>query len=230
MQSLLVRLALWYAILAAIPAMAAWQELPPLRKVVDNYIAARTAELPGKTEVAVGAIDQRLRLPRCENLKAFLPPGTRLWGNSTVGIRCIGPSPWSIYVPVSVKVIAPVVVSTRPLAQGRVLTRDDFALQNQDITRLPAGIISDPAQALGKTITSSIPSGYPLLIEMLRAQTVILRGQTVKVITRGPGFKVSTEGKALANASAGQVVPVRTQSGQVINGIAKPEGVVEIAF
>lgn len=226
----LLRLAWLYLLVAALPAAAAWQQLPPLRKAVEDFVASRAGTLPGKANITVGTIDSRLRLPRCDNLEAFLPPGARLWGNSTVGLRCLAPSPWSIYVQVNVKVMAPVVVSSRPLAQGRTLTRGDLALQEKDITRLPAGTLSDPTQALGKTISSSIPANFPLRPDMLRAREVIKRGQMVKVITRGPGFRVSTEGKALANAGAGEAVSVRTPSGQVISGVAQPDGAVEVAY
>jgi flagella basal body P-ring formation protein FlgA len=41
---------------------------------------------------------------------------------------------------------------------------------------------------------------------------------------------VSSEGKALNNASDGQVVQVRAASGQTISGIARPGGMVEVSY
>ena len=59
-----------------------------------------------------------------------------------------------------------------------------------------------------------------------RAITLVKAGQTVTLLAGGPGFKISHEGRALANASDGQSVQVRTPSGQVVTGQATPEGIV----
>jgi flagella basal body P-ring formation protein FlgA len=50
------------------------------------------------------------------------------------------------------------------------------------------------------------------------------------VVSRGPGFLVTAEGKAVANAADGQVAQARLTSGQTLSGIARSGGVVEIAY
>ncbi|MGH8670660.1 MAG: flagella basal body P-ring formation protein FlgA, partial [Burkholderiales bacterium] len=44
------------------------------------------------------------------------------------------------------------------------------------------------------------------------------------------GFSVKGEGKAMGNAAQGEVVQVRVQSGEVINGVAKADGTVDVDF
>ena len=53
--------------------------------------------------------------------------------------------------------------------------------------------------------------------------------EDVKTISSGAGFSVSSDGKALNNAAEGQVVQVRTNTGQTVSGIARPGGIVEIS-
>jgi flagella basal body P-ring formation protein FlgA len=65
---------------------------------------------------------------------------------------------------------------------------------------------------------------------MLQQSLVVQQGQSVKVVSRGAGFQVANEGKALNNAAAGQVAQVRLGSGQVVSGIARASGVVEINY
>jgi flagella basal body P-ring formation protein FlgA len=65
---------------------------------------------------------------------------------------------------------------------------------------------------------------------MLRQPNIVQQNQTVKVVSRGPGFQVTNEGRALNNAQEGQVVQVRLGNGQVVSGLAKAGGVVEIGF
>jgi flagella basal body P-ring formation protein FlgA len=58
---------------------------------------------------------------------------------------------------------------------------------------------------------------------------VVRQGQTVKTVSRGAGFSVSSEGRALHNAQEGQIVQVRTPSGQTVSGIARSGGIVEMS-
>ncbi len=200
-----------------------------LKKTVESFLSAQLAGQPG-ADFALGGIDPRLRLPRCAKAQAFVPAGSKLWGNTTVGVRCDAPAAWSIYVPVTVKVTAGTVVSVRPLSQGQVLSAADVALRSQDLTQLPPGTLTDPAEAVGKTLVSPLPAGYPLRADMLKAPMAVFQGQNVRLTAKGPGFTVSSEGKAMGNAADGQPVQVRTPSGQVVKGIARSGGVVEIPF
>jgi flagella basal body P-ring formation protein FlgA len=52
----------------------------------------------------------------------------------------------------------------------------------------------------------------------------------VRVVSGGAGFRVSAEARAVAAASEGQIVQVRTAGGQQVSGVAKAGGLVEVAF
>lgn len=211
-------------------ATAASEDSTSLRKIAETFVARQVAEFPGQATVTVGAIDTRLRLPKCSHAEGFLPPGIRLWGNATIGIRCQEPSAWTIYVPVTVRVTGPVVTTVRPLAQGHVLTHGDIAVQPVDLTQLPAGVIAAIDQAIGKSLSSGVPAGQALRADLLRSPQVVKTGQTVRIVAQGGDFQVSAEGKALNNASPGQSLSVRTPGGKVVSGIVKADGSVEVAF
>lgn len=226
----LMLLCLFPGIAVAVSGAATTQDIGVIRKVVDSFVRQNTAELPGQVTLSLGAIDPRLQLPACEQPEVFLPAGSRLWGNTTVGVRCTSTTPWTIYVPVSVKIMAQVAVAARPLSAGQIISAADVLLQSNDLSQLPPGIILDPALVIGKNLVNGTASGHAFRSDMLRAPQVIQQGQTVKLVAKGSNFQVSSEGKALGNATLGQVVSVRTQSGQVINGIAQQNGVVEVNF
>lgn len=219
-----------YAALFSAAAMAADEDSVSLRKIAETFVARQVSELPGHVSVTVGAIDTRLRLPKCAHAEGFLPPGIRLWGNATIGIRCQEPSAWTIYVPVTVRVSGPVVTTVRPLAQGHILTHGDIAAQPTDLTQLPAGVIADIDQVIGKSLSSGVPAGQALRADLLRAPQVIKTGQNVRIVAQGGDFQVSAEGKALNNAAPGQTLSVRTPGGKVVSGVVKADGSVEVAF
>ncbi|MBZ0106824.1 MAG: flagellar basal body P-ring formation protein FlgA [Sulfuricella denitrificans] len=211
-------------------ASSQWQDLESIRNGAIQYAKQQSTAQPGTVSVTATPLDPRLRLPVCQSMEFFIPAGTRLWGNSSIGARCNVPSPWTVYIPVSVSITSEVVFAARPFNSGHTLTEADIMSRSEDVTQFASGVITDPRQALGKTATISVAAGYPLRIDMLRAAYVIQQGQSVKILARGQGFQVNAEGKALTNAAAGQIVSVRSGSGQVIKGTAREGGIVEVPF
>jgi flagella basal body P-ring formation protein FlgA len=207
---------------------ADWETTSSLSQAIESYTRAQTTDFPGRVLISIGAIDPRLRLPRCKQATPFVPPGSKLWGNSTVGIRCQEPSPWTIYVPVTVSVMVGVVMTAHPLPRGHLLTASDLVTTDGDLTQLPAGTLTDTAPALGKLLAVSVSSRTALRIDMLRAPLAVVQGQKVRLVVQGGSFKVSSEGTAVSSASIGQPVSVRTASGRVVSGIARGQGLVEL--
>lgn len=197
---------------------------------VDQYLRTQTKGLPGRVQYNISPLDNRTQLTPCPAVEAFLPPGAKLWGKVTVGVRCLGEAGWIIYVPAQVSVHANYLITARPLSPGQPLTLHDIATQSGDLASLPTGIVTDVQQAVGKTMRNAIGAGQPLRMEMLMAPLVIQQGQTVKILSRGPGFTVSSEGRAMNNAAEGQVAQARTATGQSISGVARPGGIIEIGY
>jgi flagella basal body P-ring formation protein FlgA len=206
------------------------QEPAALRETVEQFLHTQANGLPGQVSIAVGAVDSRLNLPACAAPEAFLPPGSRAWGKTTVGVRCTAPSAWTVYVSATVRVQGHYVATAAPLTQGQSIGPNDLTKVKGDLTTLPAGIITDPAQAVGRSMAISLPLGTPLRQDAMRSQQVVQQGQVVRLVSNGPGFQVSSEGRALNNANDGQITQARTQNGQVVSGVAKAGGIVEVAY
>jgi flagella basal body P-ring formation protein FlgA len=156
--------------------------------------------------------------------------GAKPWGRTSVVVRCQENNGWSIFVPVHIRVVADYLVTAVPLAQGKTITAGDLARRRGDLSDLPAGILTDEKEALGRTAAHSMAAGRPLRSDMLRQPVVIQQNQTVKVVSQGPGFQVTNEGRALTNGLDGQIVQVRLANGQIVSGIARPGGLVEVGF
>lgn len=214
-------------------APAPIQTLQPhdtLQRAIADYLRVQTGSLPGRATYSAGAIDSRLALAACGALEVFLPPGSRLWGNTSVGVRCNAPVAWSIYVPVKVNVTGAYVTTSRALASGQLLSEADLVMNQGDLTQMPAGIVTEISQAIGKTLSNPLAAGQAVRADLLRKPNAVLQGQNVKVVSQGRGFSVSAEGKAIGNAGVGQVAQVRMHSGQMVSGIARADGSVEVNF
>lgn len=230
MKTLIALTCLGMANLAAAQVSAKVQDLAQLAQTAEQFLQAQAAEHPGKVNISLGKIDPRLNLPACSNLTPFLPAGSKPWGKITIGLRCASPKTWTIYVAAHVQIMGDYYVSSATLSQGQIIGAEDISKVSGDLSNLPAGAITNPALAIGKTVSTSLSSGTILRTEALKSLALIQQGQAVRLVSGGPGFQVATDAQALNNAIEGQVVRARTSSGQLLSGIAKAGGVVEIHF
>lgn len=218
------------ALSCAAPARA-HQEFDPVKKAVEDYLRIQTKGLPGQVSFSVGTIDPNNGLAPCSALQVALPPGARAWGRTTVTVRCAQPGGWSMFVPVQIRIVGDYLITSHPLATGQMVGDADIVRQKGDLADLPTGILTDPQQAIGRTATMSVPAGRPLRADMLRQAFVVQQGQNVKVVSKGPGFQVTNEGRAMNNAAEGQIVQVRIAGGgQLVSGVARVGGIVEVGF
>lgn len=219
---------------------SATQDHAQIRNIVASFVQQQTAALPGKVTYQIDEIDQRIVLPKCARLEAFMPTGSQLIGKTSVGVRCPASprekgnndspthsSGWSIFVPVQIRLSLNLLTSARQLPLGHTLQEQDLASQTVESSQ-PGGF-TDPKQVVGKVLRYSIAAGQVLREDMLRQPYVVTQRQTVQLVVRGNSFNIRSEGVALNNASEGQVVQVRVGSGRVISGVARADGVVEIA-
>lgn len=227
---LLLSLASQIVVAQQTPAAPARQDLAALRSVAEQYLQAQSAGLPGKVSVTVGALDQRMSLAACVAPEAFQQPGARALGKTTVGLRCGAPTPWTIYVQAQVSVLTEYVAAAVPLVQGQPIDATQLVMVKGDLGSLPNGVLTDIAQAIGRTSSMSIAAGAPLRADSVKSRPVVQQGQSVRVVSGGANFKVSTEARAIGSAAEGQVVQARTAGGTMISGVARAGGLVEVVF
>lgn len=196
---------------------------------VREHLASRMHNTDSPATVEVGPIDSRLRLPRCQQpLETFLAPGAKEFGNTTVGVRCAGADPWTIYVTASVQVMGEAVVSVRSIARGATLTEADLTTRRLDLASLPPGAATSRAQVEGKLLKRPVAPGTVLTSAMLASKPLVRRGETVTLVARLGGIDVRVGAEALASGAAGERIKVRnTSSRRVVEATVVAAGLVE---
>ncbi|VVE08679.1 flagella basal body P-ring formation protein FlgA [Pandoraea horticolens] len=205
---------------AAAPQNSQFQNTEAIRQTAERFLREQTTGLPGRVAITLGdAVSDRM--PACPVLEPFLPPGARLWGSTTVGVRCSGERPWTLYLQARVSINATYFVAARQINPGETIGPNDLSPRQGDLTLLPRTVATDAGQIVGTVAVNRITSGLPIRADLLRSAIAVQQGQTVRVVSRGSGFEVSTEGQVLSRASAGDPVQVRTRAGQVVSGTVK---------
>ena len=178
--------------------------------------------------VSAGPLDRRLKLNQCSDpLQLFLPPGGKLVGKSTVGVRCTGYKPWTLYVPVNIIAYAQVATANYPLQRGAMLTKNDFTMVKQPLHQLPPGYMDNIEELPGKQLTRTVTAGKTLTRNMLKSPTLVKRGQQVTLIAKNSNFEVRVNGKALSNGAEGDRIRVQNLSSKkVVEGTINAQGAV----
>ncbi|WP_438970323.1 flagellar basal body P-ring formation chaperone FlgA [Methylophaga sp.] len=183
-------------------------------------------------QVIVDALDDRLRLQECDkSLQAFSNTVSNTIGNRTVGVKCTSPTEWTVYVPVKVKVMQPVVVASRPLARNQNLTNADIKLELMDIGELRQGFIQSTEKVLGQQLKYPLSMGMVLPPRGLKLEKVVRRGEQIILVASAGSMEVRMNGTAMEDASVGEKVKVKNSSSKrVVEGVVHAPGVVKVTM
>jgi flagella basal body P-ring formation protein FlgA len=184
---------------------------------------------PLRIEVSVGALDSRLKLAACGNVEAFLPVGSRLWGKTRVGLRCIdGVSRWNVSIPATVKVIGPAWVIKTPVASGSAISADDAVEAQVDWAQESDPVLTTPSAWIGQIATRQLTTGQTLRQGTVRAAQAFQAGEQVRVLAQGAGFQVTADAQALSAGVVGQMARIRMENGRIASGLVLDARTVKI--
>ena len=221
----------------AMVAATAWADTVPdgtlpsalSLRVVEVTRSAMADAGDARIEVLPGQLDPRLRLAPCQQIDAYLPPGSTPWGRTRVGLRCVsGPVAWNVYLPVTVKVWRKAIVSTTALPAGTALSASDLQLAEVDVAGSSSPVYTETSRLLGRRLINPVGPGLPVRGDNLRVRQWFAAGDKVTLVYKGDGFEASTDGQAINSGLEGQSVRVRVGSGQVITGMPTGENRVEV--
>ena len=182
------------------------------------------------SRLEAGRLDPRLALTHCENpLEAFSPYGGRLTHRTTVGVRCNGSKPWTVYVPVTITTETTVVTLRQPLARGTIVTASDVLLTRMTGLRPEQPYIGEIDQVIGRELTRPMAKGTPLLPAMLRNPAILEKGDTAPLVVIAGNLTVRSTGEALQQGAVGDTILLENRrSGQTVEGEVQADGSVLI--
>ena len=183
-----------------------------------------------QAKIEIGTLDSRLKLKQCPKpLQAFQPGGSRDLGKTTIGVKCSGTNAWSLHVPVTISVYKNVLVASRQLQKGAVLTESDIELKKIDLAKLHYGFFEELKYGAGKKLKRRILAGAVLTPAMLKEPQLIRRGQQITIMAQSGLMTVRMQGKALANGAAGERIKVmNVKSRKKLEGVITSSGEVKV--
>lgn len=208
---------------------------PNFQSMVQDWLRHATVapQLTGPTalrmEVKVGSLDSRLKLAPCANVEPYLPPGSRLWGRTRVGLRCVdGVSRWNVSLPVTVNAFGNAWVIKTPVASGAPIAEEDVVESEVNWAEEPSPVIRELSLWVGQIATRQLTAGQTLRQSMVRPAQVFQAGAQIRVLAQGPGFQISSDAQALSAGVVGQVARVKMENGRVSSGTVLDTKTVKI--
>jgi flagellar basal body P-ring formation protein FlgA len=187
--------------------------------------------LPLRMEVVVGELDRKLRLAACQEVEPYLPSGTRLWGKTRLGLRCLrGEVKWNVFLPITVKAFGTAWAIKGGVAQGGLLSEADAMQVEVDWAELNSPIIANLPDWVGQTAARNLGTGQAIRQDMVRPTMVFQAGEQVRVVAQGGGFEIATSGFAVSSGVIGQSARVRMDNGRVLTGQVMGSRTVRLAL
>ena len=177
---------------------------------VEAYLKEQVTNLPGSVTIELTPPDRRLRLKRCDKrLETFSTPGANTVGKTTVGVRCGGDSPWTLYVSANITVNQVVAIASRDLGRGTVISQNDVILEERVTSNLLRGHFNSLDEIIGRSLRRSIHRDQVITPNSLVIEKTIIRGQAVTILAGNEKIQVRMKGKALRNGNPGDLIPVQ---------------------
>lgn len=199
-----------------------------------NYIEERLdqSNLKRKYQVSAEKVPKDCLLPvGALRYEIELPYGIRYNAPTNVVVRVYVNEVFYMRVPLrmQVAVIEPVVVSSRSLAKGELISAGDVYLQEMETSRLAAGYLTSLDEVVGMVVRRKIPMGTPLTKSLLDNKILIQRSDTVNIVVNVGGVEISAEGQALQDGREGQTIRVKNLvSGRILTGRVIDETTVRV--
>lgn len=191
---------------------------------VASIRAAALSIVPDRDAEGVQAevrLDPSLRLPACSvDLQAHAS------SNGTAEVACPEPG-WKLYVLINIQRLQSIVVLSRTVAAGELLSTDNTRLERRDISHLPGGSVGDPVLALGRIARRTLMAGSILAPQDLISARMVRRGDGVTLVVRHAGMEVRAAGRALADAGKDERLSVENLSSRrMVQGVVQDNGEV----
>lgn len=211
--------------LAASEVEGAEQIRAAVMAAVEPRLAAYT---DARLEIAVGAIDPRLRLPFCAAPDVTLPPLNAAL--MTAKVDCQAPS-WTIYVPVRLHAWIDAVVAAANLSPNTRLDAGDLTRGRVDMFATNGSFLTDLKDVEGKILRVGLVAGSPVLTPFLEYPVVVHRGQKVLLTLTATTMTIKAPALALEDGRIGDSIEIENpESQKTMRATVLSDGGVEVRF
>lgn len=124
-----------------------------------------------------------------------------------------------------------VIVPTRDIRMGSILSPGDFVYADRDATRLPRDVVRETAEVVGLRAKRSLRKDRAFRSSQVEGVPLVERGDRVQIVLQAGALQISATGKAQeAGAFGDWIRVVNLDSKRELSGRVDSDGRVHVAF
>lgn len=186
-----------------------------VRQVVVDFIRERTAGLGVEVNVKKVGLHGDLALPEgTVTYEVSAPRQWEGWGQASLAliVRVDDRVVKNVPVMVDVEALVDLVVTTRPVERGEILTPADVTVQKRDLAASGGKVARSTADVVGLKVRVGMRGNTPLRTDYLERIPLVKSGQLVTVLLDSPALHITTTGRAKGAGSVGELITVQNIS------------------
>jgi flagella basal body P-ring formation protein FlgA len=188
-----------------------------VRQVIADYLRQRTNGLG--VEVNIKSIGYRgdLALPDGNvEYEVVAPRQWEGWGSASLAliVRVDGQVRKNATVRVEVEALSEMVVTTRQLERGEVVSPADVSLKKLDLSAAGGKLCRSVDEVVGKRLKGTVKGNMPLRSDQVEKVPLVKSGQQVVILAESDLMRITTSGRAKGAGAAGELVMVQNLTSQ----------------
>jgi flagellar basal body P-ring formation protein FlgA len=206
-----------------------FQSLNSIYEFVKDTVA-RNINTSAEYEISVLPLDSQLKLAECTKpLEAFTANDLIKAGRTSIGVRCNAEKKWSIFTSAIIKIYENVIVLSQPIQRGEIITRQHFAIEKRDVSKLRGDFVTQAEQIENKQAARYMPAGAILNLRNFIEPSLIKRRDKIIISSMQSAFTIRMDGVAMMDGKKGQLIKIRNEnSGRIINATVVESGLVSV--
>ncbi|MGD2097757.1 MAG: flagellar basal body P-ring formation chaperone FlgA [Desulfobacterales bacterium] len=182
-----------------------------IEKIVSEYIIQQAPQGNITLRIKELRVPESVILPEGRiTYKVTVPHNRQLMGRCPLSVRFSvdGRLQKKVWTTAVIEFLGPVVVTRKPLGRYKPIAADDIEVQTLDLADLPADVLSDPDEAIGKRTKRAVGAQIPLRAESIELPPLVKRGDFVTIIAESESLKITTLGQVKKKGRLGERIPV----------------------
>lgn len=200
------------------------------KNYIKNIILESSSTEEGeKLEVTILQFNTENNLPYCKSKFQTSLGQSGSSSTNTVVLSCIEKSPYTVYIPVQLKLMVDMVAAAHRIMPGDIITEKDVFIEKFDKYQVYHEYFQEPTQVINLVASRLIAPRSIIFQKSVAKPKLVKKNQSIALVLREGPIEVSMAGVAQMDGYINDTIKILNPSSKkIVEGIVTGYGTVEI--